>query len=517
MPQSKVNRRDFLKTSAVGATALSLTAASASRVFGANDRINVAFLGTGGRCQEHIGIVTKFQREHQGAAAVAVCDVWDGNKEVGRGLYFSAERCGLKPDDKEHVTKDYRKVLDSKEVDVVCIAAPDHWHAKMSIDAAAAGKDVYCEKPMTRTIEESNAVVDAMNQHGRVMTVGVQSTADPTWKIANQLIREGRIGHVCQAQTSYYRNYIGGQWRYYQLTRDMNPKTIDWRRFLGYDFSVVPGMPLAPKMPFDREIYGQWRCYWPFGGGMFTDLFVHQTTHMIEAMGVRYPGRVIGGGGIYLEYDDRDVPDVATIVADYNEGCQLIVTATMINDYPIQECIRGRLATLNFTNRDTGKTDKRGRQVKEFGVEILPQSMKSGPGIPKRLENMKGEFIPGGLKGNDTEALWKHFLECVRSRNRKTLCPPELGAAAFTTVNMGVQSYRKGVVLFWDKEHRKAVPADSSWADRWEMRSKDRGKPNQVMGWQGGDAGSVVVPPGYQKLAGPWTDDTDPADGVARG
>src|SRR5437762_5632053 len=104
-------------------------------------------------------------------------------------------------------------------------------------------------------------------------------------------------------------------------------------------------------MPFDREVYGQWRCYWPFGGGMFTDLFVHQTTHMIAAMGVRYPARVVGAGGIYLEYDGRDVPDVATVVADYDEGCQLIITATMINDYPIQECIRGRLATLNFVNR----------------------------------------------------------------------------------------------------------------------------------------------------------------------
>src|SRR5438128_343168 len=99
------------------------------------------FLGTGGRCQEHINIVNKFKKENRGAEPVAVCDVWDGNKEVGRGLYFSAEKCGLKDKDTEHVTKDYRKILDLKEVDVVCIATPDHWHAKMSIDAAAAGKD----------------------------------------------------------------------------------------------------------------------------------------------------------------------------------------------------------------------------------------------------------------------------------------------------------------------------------------------------------------------------------------
>src|SRR6516162_589438 len=267
MTQPKVNRRNFLKSSAIGATALSLTAASAKRVYGANERIGVGFLGVGGRCQWHIGYVNEFQKEGKGVAPVAVCDVWDGNKEVdeptGRGLYPSAERCGLKPDDKEHVTKDYRRILDLKEVDVVCIAAPDHWHAKMSIDAAAAGKDVYCEKPMTKTIDEAHAVVDAMKKYNRVMTVGVQSMADPTWRKANEMIRQGNIGHVCQAQTSYYRNYIGGQWRYYKLTRDMNPTTVDWDMFLGNDFSVIDGVPLAPKIPFDRAIYGQWRCYWP--------------------------------------------------------------------------------------------------------------------------------------------------------------------------------------------------------------------------------------------------------------
>jgi hypothetical protein len=245
---------------------------------------------------------------------------------------------------------------------------------------------------------------------------------------------------------------------------------------------------------------------------MFTDLFVHQTTHMIAAMGVRYPARVVGGGGLYLEYDDRQVPDVATIVADYDEGCQLVVTATMINDHPIEEVIRGRLASIRFVRRETEEKTADGKPVYEFGLEKLPQGLKSGPGIPKRLENMKGEFIGGGLKMNDTESLWLSFLECVRSRERVTLCPPELGAAAFTTVNLGVQSYRKGKVLFWDKEGRKPTEADASWASRWEERSKKRGKPNQIAGWTGGDTGSVVEPPAYQKLAGPWVDGKDPSE-----
>jgi hypothetical protein len=251
---------------------------------------------------------------------------------------------------------------------------------------------------------------------------------------------------------------------------------------------------------------------------MFTDLFVHQTTHMIAAMGVRFPARVVGGGGIFLEYDGRDVPDVATIIADYNEGCQLIVTATMINDYPIEEVIRGRLATLRFVNKKVGEreeTDKDGKVVKraimEFGFEILPQSMKSGPGIPKRLENMEGKFTSGGLKGNDTEALWSHFLECVRKQDRETLCPPELGAAAFSTVNMGVQSYRQGKALYWDNMRQRVTDADATWAAKLEERSKKHDKPSQIMAWQGGDSGSIIEPPDYQKLGGPWIDGKDPA------
>jgi predicted dehydrogenase len=499
---SQPHRRHFLGTAAA-AGALGLGPASYAKVLGANERINIAFLGTGGRMVDrnsHIPIIKRMKEAGKPVDLVAVCDVWDGNDEVGRGLYPAAKLCGLSADDKTHVTKDYRKLLDLKEVDVVCIATPDHWHAKMCIDAAAAGKDVFCEKPMTKTIEEAHAVVDAMTQHKRVMTVGVQSMADPTWMTANKLIREGKIGHVAQAQTSYYRNSLVGQWRYYKLTRDMNPTTIDWPMFLGHDFAVVKGVPLGPRIPFDRAVYGQWRCYWPFGGGMFTDLFVHQTTHLIAAMGVRYPVRVVGAGGIFLEYDGRDVPDVATVVAVYEEGCQLIITATMINRYPIEEVIRGRLGTIKFV---------------KGGFEVIADDPKGGAGMPARLEDrVRGEMVkcdvPQGWDG-DTKALWEDFLDCARARKRETLSTPELGAAAFTTVALGVKSYREGAVQFWDKEQRKITTANGGWAEQWEQRSKRRGKPNNIMGYAAGEVGCTLTPPEYQKLAGPWLDGRDPA------
>lgn len=507
---NSVNRRTFIAGTAAAGAALNLPAASYARIQNANAKLRVGFLGVGGRCQQHIDVILQMQKEGKPVQPVAVCDVWDGqvvpNVIKGRGLYPSAERCGLNKDDKDHVAKDYRKILDQKDVDLVCIATPDHWHARMAIDAMNAGKDVYMEKPMTKTIAEAIAVVDTAQKTNKVVTVGVQSMADPTWRAAHEYIAAGNIGKVMQGQTSYFRNSNVGQWRYYPLTREMSPTTIDWDMWLGHNFKSVDGQPLGPtpkEMPFDRAVWAQWRCYWPFGGGMYTDLFVHQTTHMIAAMGLRFPGRVVGGGGLYLEYDGRDVPDVATVVADYEEGCQFIVSATMCNDVQLGEMIRGHLATIKFTGG--------GDYMK--GFEVYAQNIPGGPVKPKSDDGQEKPVhtFENPNKGNATYALWENYLQCVRDRNRVTWSTPELGAAAFSTVNMGVLSYRYGKVYFWDKEKRVPKEADQSWAGQWEARSKKRGKPNQIMGWKAGDTGSLLTPPAYQKLEGPWVDGKDPA------
>jgi predicted dehydrogenase len=494
---------------------MTLPARSYAKVLNANGKINVGFLGTGGRCQQHIDVIVDMRDDKKGVEPFAVNDVWNGDRTLGkrnndkknrtgRGLYPSADTCGIPMDaGKGRISKDYRDILANKDVDVVCIATPDHWHAKMAIDAMEAGKHVYMEKPMTKTIQEAILVVDAAVKHNKVVTVGVQSMADPTWQAAYEYVKAGNLGHVLQGQTSYYRNSSVGQWRYYPLKKDMTPATIDWRMFLGCDFEVG-GQKLGPtpeEMPFDRAIWGQWRCYWPFGGGMFTDLFVHQTTHLIAAMGVRFPARVVGGGGLYMELDGRDVPDVATVVADYEEGCQVIISATMCNDTQLGEMIRGHLGTIKFVGG--------GDYVK--GFEVHGQYFSGGPSKPKDQGDKPVHVYDNPKSGNATAALWENFLECVAKGNRETMSTPELGAAAFATVNMGVQSYRFGKALMWDKEKRATKDADATWAAQWEKRSKARGKPNQIQGWAGGDKGSTLTPPDYQKLEGPWVGGKDPA------
>ncbi len=500
--QSKplVNRRTFLETAGVAAGAAAAAGTFAhpavGSVKGANERINVAILGPGGRAQEHIRILNRLKEETKLVDVIGLCDVWDGNDDIKRGLYPSAKKVGLDPEgkDKDRITKDYRKILECKDVDVVLIATPDHWHAKMSEDAMLAGKDVFCEKPMTHTIDEARRLVETVNKTKQVFTVGVQSTADPRWRDANKMITEGKIGKVMQGQTSYYRNSNVGQWRYYKLTKDMSPKTVDWKMFLGTDFG------LAPDMPFDRAKYAQWRCYWEFGGGMYTDLFVHQLTHLILAMGVRLPRRVVGGGGLFLEYDGRDVPDVATVVADYDEGCQVLISATMANDVQLPEVIRGHTATINFDRSPAG------------GYSVTQQKLEGRPAPPGANMGEGGDKFNPEQPKEDTRALWEHFLECTRSRNPETLCPVELGYAAIATVNLGVRSYREGKAFFINKEDGSVVDADSSWAARWEERSKLRGKPNQVIGWTAGTTGSLLESPEYQKLEGEWVDGKDPAE-----
>ena len=221
MPSASLDRRKFFGSAA----ALSLSAASYANVLGSNERLGVGFIGCGGRAQAHIDLIQRFAQNGQAVAPLAVCDVWDGledeydiefggkvtRRRYAQGLQPSARKCGLDPADRTRVTKDYRRVLGLKDVDIVCISTPDHWHGKMTVDALQAGKDVFVEQPMTRTAEEAAVVVEAWKQSGRVVTVGVQSMADPVWIEAFDFIRTGKIGHVAHAQTGAFRNDLRGQ------------------------------------------------------------------------------------------------------------------------------------------------------------------------------------------------------------------------------------------------------------------------------------------------------------------
>jgi len=484
-----VTRRKFIhagaSTVAIGAAASAVAAPALARTAGANQRLNIGFIGPGGRGQDgHIRPLAKLRSDGAPIELVAVNDVYTVNAEKAAEQIRAATGASPKKYD------DYRELLADDDIDAVCIGTPDHWHAKQTIDALNAGKHVYCEKPMTHTVEEAFEVVKNWKATGKVMQVGVQSTSLPVWEKANELICSGKLGKVLMFQTEFFRNSNIGQWRYYDLTPEMTPKTINWDSWLG----VNEG--LAPSIPFDRAVYAQWRRFWPFGSGMYTDLFVHRTTSMLKATGLRFPRRVVGAGGIFIEYDGRDVPDVATVVADYEEGVQGLVTATMAcSNTPIRQLIRGHFGSLVFGNGEKFSGF-------HFEAERSPVTLDS---------SIKNEEIEVGDVDDTTYDHQKNFVDCcLHDTPDKVNCPPDLGAAALTTVKLGARSYREGKVFHFDPETQTVSDGDASWAKHWEEKSRARGKPNHVAGWNAGDKGSLLIDPDYQNLEGPWIDGVDP-------
>ena len=482
---TQITRRTLAKSAGAA-----LLAQSAAQAQGSNDRLRIGFIGVGVRgFGAHVKRVVQAKEMGSNVDPVAVADVYDGHRE--RSQDYVESQTGVRPEG----FLDYRDLLARDDIDAVFIGTPDHWHAKMAIDAMNAGKHVYCEKPMTKTTDEAFAVVDTWKKTGRVMQVGVQSTSLPAWNKANELIRRGKIGKLVQFQTEHYRNTPFGQWRNRKLTPEMTPQSIDWKRWLGLEEGLVD-----EEHPFDRAVFVQWRAYWPYGAGMYTDLFVHRTTSMLKATGLRLPARVVGAGGIFMEYDGRDVPDVATVVADFNEGAQLIVTASMVSaGAPIKQIIRGHYGSFVFGNGD-----------RFTGFDFVPEAQRVTKDPSIVAERIETGEVPDTVKTHVD-----NFIEAIRAGKPETCNnPPDLGAAAVTLVNLGAQSYRNGKAYFLNPQTREITDRDPGWAQRWEQMSKARAEPFHVPGWEAGDRGSALETLEQMELGGPWVDGRPPEEGI---
>lgn len=485
------SRRQFLRTSAgaaAAATVVGLSAKSSQAAAGSNERLRIGFIGPGGRgFGAHVKSLCELHAEGRKIDLVGVAEVYE--QQRNKVAEHIKKQTGTDPG--RYV--DYNEMIEKENLDAVCIGTPDHWHHKQTIDSLHAGLNVYCEKPMTKTVEEAFNVEKVWKETGKVMQVGVQSTSLAVWDEVRELLQAGKLGKVLGFQTEYFRNSDMGQWRYYKLDANMTPKTVDWKRWLGTDEN------LAPDVPFDREVYAQWRRFWPYGSGMFTDLFVHRTTSMLKATGLRIPARVVGAGGIFMEYDGRDVPDVATVVADFNEGVQGLVTATMCNqESRINQLIRGHYGAFQFGN---------GEQFDGFDfIAERPQVTHQ--------RDYKDERIATTPVPDTTKAHFINWLDAIEAGEpMKCNNPPDLGAAAIAVVILGAQSYRNGEVYFVDPQTRAISTKDPGWAKQWEQLSAARGEPRHIGGWKAGDFGSKLIEPEYMKLAGPWVDSSDPARG----
>jgi predicted dehydrogenase len=417
-----VTRRDLLKTAAAVA-ACSIPAPA--RAAGANDRIRFGCIGVGGMGTGHVGSLVK-RSEADNIEVVAVSDVYQRRVTRAQGI------C------KGEGYKDYRRLLERKDVDAVLIATPDHWHAKIATDALEAGKHVFCEKPMTHTVEQALALRNAARKHRLVLQVGPQGTGNDSYWKANEAIKAGRIGKVTWAQGSYNRNARICLFNEHQkIDPTAGPdKTgedhIDWDMWLGHRWG------LAQKIPWNPEHFFRFRKYWPYNGGVATDLLYHKLAPLLIAIAGpngEYPKRVNGNGGLYIEKDGRDIPDVFMLTADFPSEFSIFLVSTLTNDAGIPDRIYGKYGTL-----DVG------------GDPLLKANGDMGPEF--RAKNDGKDEARIAL--NERRDMEGNFIDAIRGKG-PVHCNVELGAATMVTIKMAVESYRQQKTMKWDAEHERVV------------------------------------------------------------
>ena len=430
-------RRGFIKQVAAGAMAAAGTVAAEHRpaasrlaparaqrrVLGANDRINVGFVGCGGRMNAHIRRVMERSRERGDVQAVAVNDIWEKRKQRAR------EATGV---GEQSVYHDYRELCVRPDVDAVVISSPDHWHHLHAMKALRNGKDVYLEKPMTYTVDEAREIADAVQAGGRVLQVGSQYTSmDHFWK-AKKAIQDGLLGEVVWASGGFGRNRNQrGEWNT-TIDPDASERTLDWKAFLGP----------APKRPFDAARYFRWRKYWDYSGGIATDLFYHTVSPLLLSIGGDFPLRVTASGGIYLQ-KDREVPDTFFMNVDY-PAWTMQLACSVGSGVGAPLVIHGSQATLFVAQNSESLSNTQ--------MEIVPDQEYRDDFVKKTgVEVMKIEVQPFA-RGSHPHM--DNFLECVRSRQEPNL-PARLGYQAMAAIAMGVQAYRQHDVLFFDRRRQK--------------------------------------------------------------
>lgn len=396
---------------------------------GPNDQIGFGFIGAGIRGSY---LLESF-RSTPGVRPLIVADLYDGH------LNWAAETMA----GRIQLTKDYHAVLNRRDVDAVVIAAPEHWHERMALDALAAGKAVYLEKPLAWDIAAGARIIAAQQKSGQLLMVGSQSKTSPAIAKARELIRQGILGKVNMVRMVTQRNYPEGAW-VYPIPPDASPQTIDWPAFLGN----------TEKLPFDATRFFRWRCWWEYSGGIPTDLWVHLLTALHEMMDVTAPLSVVAQGGIFRWNDGRTVPDLMSAVYEY-PGFQLDISTNLANarggGSPI--VVMGSEGTLTF--------DAAGKLM--YTAEPTPPAVPSEGlhGWPKALkqqfeETARRQAPPTPPPPPDHEVKldrglehYEYFVQSLREGlpSKETAAEGHHAAAAAHLANL---AYRAGRRMKWD-------------------------------------------------------------------
>ncbi len=401
------DRRTFLKTGATVAASASLTAVESARGFAANDTIQVACLGTGGRCRWLMERLARIE----GVRLAAVADIWDENLERGRAL----------ANPQAIAATDYRTLLDRKDIDAVLIGSPDHWHVPMTVDACQAGKDVYVEKPLTHDIREGAAVIRAQDENRRIVQVGTQQRSMPHLIEAREIVRSGVLGQVHKIHLSWNRN----RRRWARTDFGIDPKSVRWDQFLGN----------AKKQPFDPYKFRSWRWFWDFGGGIFTDLMVHWIDTAYWMLDMGDPASATSVGDQFAAAGLWETPDtVQTLLSYPDDRLQAYFEGTFVN--------HTNRAMLEIMGTDATLYCDRGR------YELRPQEGRS---IEPR-ERIEGRSPVRGADFYDEVdgALYhlQEWVDCIRTRNRPS-APAEEGVRSANAAHLANIALRTKAVAQW--------------------------------------------------------------------
>ncbi len=404
-----ISRRDFSRGVALAATQVPTLSAAQSP----SDRLRVGVIGCGIRgVGAHIKTLLKM-KESDNVTVNAVCDVFDKRAQQAAAL------TGGK------AYRDYREMLANRDVDVVVVATPDHWHAQMAIDAASAGKHVYCEKPMTHTVEEAKRVVAKIRETGVKLQVGVQAMSDDSYETAYKHFQAGDLGKVVLAQIDYSRNYDKDFW--------LKPVDPDLKPGVNFDWNLYLGP--AEKRPFDADRYFNWIRYFDYSGGVPAGLFVHRATRIIKSLGLTFPtyGSALGGTFEFTN-SKAEIPDTINIMLDYPGGPTVMLISSLANDTPVPHLLRGHKATLEFT---------------PTGFVIRPQ---------KLYADQAKEFVHRKTGGEDTELHLRNLLRAIRGQEALK-CDVMLGYYGVVACQFGVLSQQRRKYLKWDAANERIVEA----------------------------------------------------------
>ena len=408
-------------------------------------KIRFASIGTGIRGCD----LLRAARQVANGVCVGAADLYDMRHKAAQEAY-GAELA---------TSRDYRTLLDRKDVDAVVIATPDHQHRRITLDAVAAGKDVYCEKPMSHTVSDGFAMVDAVQSNKRIFQAGSQRVSSILYAKAREIYASGRLGEVHQIDAKWNRNTPGGAWMY-PIPADASPDTVDWDAF----------QRDAPAHPFDARRVFRWRLFSDYGEGLGGDLFVHLLSGIQVITGLNgIASRAYSSGGLYRYKDGRDFPDQIETIFDYpgapDGGLQVHLHCNQNNDDGDENLsffgsegtlvVTGR--TVTFTPQETaprfepygwgGMTEAQRRQGQEEWRASHPQP-------PPALTRAAAEnyTLPQGY--NDTADHLGNFFRAVESREH-VVEDEVFGNHAAIGCHLANHSYFHRTIATWDGAARE--------------------------------------------------------------